>query len=168
MQKTLLVTTLFSIVAAGCTSNPELLTGKPRHRVPINSILAVAPPAPTVAPAAALTPRAKHDFKTYRYHFEFNKTHLVIPQSDSIALLVDALEAPTVLIRGRTDGPRHSLGDEQIAHGRATAARDYLIDRGIDASKIRIDAVSGGDYIAPNTTPEGRALNRRVEIQPTW
>lgn len=168
MQKTLLVATLFSLVAAGCSSKPELLSGKPRHRVPINSALVVAPPTPTVAPAAVLAPSVKREFNTYRYQFAFNKTHLVIPQSDSIALLVDALEAPTVLIRGRTDGPRHSRGDEQIAHGRATAARDYLIDRGIDASKIRIDAVSGGDYIAPNTTPEGRALNRRVEIQPTW
>lgn len=168
MRTTLLAASLLTLVAAGCSSKPELLSGKPRHRVPINSAVAVQQPAPQQVAAAVQESRTKRDFPTYRYHFAFNKTNLVIPDSDLTALLLDSLEAPSVLIRGRTDGQRHTRGDEQVAHGRATAARDFLISRGIDASKIRIDALSGGGYIAPNNTAEGRALNRRVEIQPSW
>lgn len=169
MKNASLAVMLLSLFASGCSSKPVLLSGKDRHRVPINTVAELVsatppPPAASVAPPVVV----RRNFATYRYHFAFNKTDLLIPSGDSQQLLLDAMEASVIHIRGRTDGAQHSRGDETIAHGRATAAKNYLVSRGIDPAKLHIDVVSGGGYLAPNNSEAGRALNRRVEIQPSW
>ena len=40
----------------------------------------------------------------------------------------------------------------------------YLVNSGVAANRITAQGLPMTDYIAPNTTPEGRAQNRRVEI----
>ena len=48
---------------------------------------------------------------------------------------------------------------------RAASVRDYLISKGVDASKIITTGKGETKPIASNETKEGRAKNRRVEIQ---
>jgi outer membrane protein OmpA-like peptidoglycan-associated protein len=55
--------------------------------------------------------------------------------------------------------------DARIALGRALSARNYLIEHGVSPDKITVDSQADGDFIAPNDTKAGRALNRRVEIE---
>jgi len=47
---------------------------------------------------------------------------------------------------------------------RAAATRDYLVSRGVSASRIAIDGRGSSQPIADNATAAGRAKNRRVEI----
>ncbi|MET0050995.1 MAG: OmpA family protein, partial [Candidatus Thiodiazotropha sp.] len=47
---------------------------------------------------------------------------------------------------------------------RARAVRDYLVGGGVDPNKIATWGAGEKDPIASNTTPEGRAENRRVEV----
>ena len=42
--------------------------------------------------------------------------------------------------------------------------RDYLISKGVPASRMSAKGYGSADPIASNDTPEGRSLNRRVEI----
>ena len=47
---------------------------------------------------------------------------------------------------------------------RAQSARDYLVSRGVSASRITIDGRGEREPIADNQTEAGRARNRRIEI----
>src|SRR6218665_417553 len=69
-----------------------------------------------------------------------------------------------LLIEGHTDSQGSTELNEELSYLRAVAVRDYLVDRGVDSERIRIDGRGKDQPIASNTTAEGRANNRRVEI----
>ncbi len=68
-------------------------------------------------------------------------------------------------MRGYTDSPVIDDANRKIALARALAARQYLIAQGVDPKKIRAYYKSAGGFIADNGTQEGRAKNRRVDIE---
>jgi chemotaxis protein MotB len=73
-----------------------------------------------------------------------------------------------ILVEGHTDNVpvRNSrfASNWELSVDRATSVLDYLVGQGIPGTKIKPSG--GGEYypIADNSTPEGRATNRRVEI----
>src|SRR6218665_306228 len=69
-----------------------------------------------------------------------------------------------LLIEGHTDSQGSTELNEELSYLRAEAVRDYLVDRGVDSERTRIDGRGKDQPIASNTTAEGRANNRRVEI----
>ena len=79
---------------------------------------------------------------------------------DSVGLYLTWAPRP-----GRTDAERPSAGDERIALKRAQAAMNYLVARGVPATKVSVNYLSGGDHVAEGGTAVGRAQNRRVEIE---
>lgn len=66
-------------------------------------------------------------------------------------------------ISGHTDNVGNPKANKALSEKRAQACRDYLISKGIDASRVR--AVGYGDErpVAPNDSAEGRQKNRRIE-----
>lgn len=80
-------------------------------------------------------------------------------------LLKAAKNSKHIEIRGRTDAEFDNEIDRVIALERAFRARKFLILHGIDANKIRSNSMTSGGHVAENKTPEGRAKNRRVEIE---
>jgi chemotaxis protein MotB len=75
----------------------------------------------------------------------------------------------TILINGYTDnvpiGPGGQFPSNLHLSGfRADAVADYFASIGLDRSRLYPAARGDQDFIASNATPEGRALNRRVEI----
>ena len=98
-------------------------------------------------------------------HFAFNSTQVSIPTAEASALVEEAKVAPLVLLRGRTDGTADSSAESRIAQARANAVRDYLVASGVDPTRIRTTHQPSGDHLADNRTPQGRSLNRRVEIE---
>jgi outer membrane protein OmpA-like peptidoglycan-associated protein len=100
----------------------------------------------------------------FRHYFPFASTRLNLKASDRAMLLAWVKNADRVEIRGRTDGKRFSPGDEAVAKGRATSARQWLLRHGVAPEKINVNYLSGGDYAADNATSTGRSQNRRVEV----
>ncbi len=98
-------------------------------------------------------------------HFAFNSTQVSIPTAEASALVEEAKVAPLVLLRGRTDGTADSSAESRIAQARANAVRDYLVASGVDPTRIRSTHQPSGDHLADNRNPQGRSLNRRVEIE---
>jgi outer membrane protein OmpA-like peptidoglycan-associated protein len=80
-------------------------------------------------------------------------------------MLKAANEGSSVVIRGRTDSNYTNDANQRIALARGVAARDFLIAHGVNESKIRVYFLSSGDFVADNKTVEGRAQNRRVEVE---
>lgn len=94
-----------------------------------------------------------------RYKTEFQPTPEVAELLVSVATAADRVK-----VRGRTDSVVPGSMDGKIARERALSARTFLVDRGVDPSKIEVSSLAAGDFIAPNTA-EGKSLNRRVEIE---
>lgn len=80
-------------------------------------------------------------------------------------LLKAAKEGQRIEIRGGSDEATPSPTNERVAKARAMNARKYLISNGVKAERIRTKYFSSGGFIADNSTLEGKAQNRRVEIE---
>ena len=70
-------------------------------------------------------------------------------------------------VMGHTDSTGAEAYNQALSQRRAAAVADYLVMRGV--SRARIETLGYGEQyaIADNTTPEGRAQNRRVEVRIT-
>ena len=102
---------------------------------------------------------------TFRITYPYGQTDFAPSLVLSDQLIKAAREARHIEIRGRTDAVADNPVDNRIAKQRALHARRYLISHGVEASKIRWNYLASGGNIAENKTPEGRAKNRRVEIE---
>lgn len=103
--------------------------------------------------------------KTFQIPFKRNGVTLQIPWTQETELLTLITNASQIEIRGRTDAKIRSRRDEAVALKRALVTRRYLVAHGVSPSKINLNYMSGGDFVADNETSEGRYKNRRVEIE---
>ena len=78
----------------------------------------------------------------------------------------DARAAEMIEIRGRTDELGAAQLNDVLARNRALAVRDYLHQKQLpEQTLIRVSFKGACCYVAGNDTAEGRAANRRVEIE---
>ena len=110
----------------------------------------------------AVAPQANSVFTV---RFEFGSTRVQLPAEMSAALIDESRAAPLVVLKGRTDGTTDSSAESRIARERAAAVREYLVEAGVDAARIRATYQPAGDHAADNTGAPGRAMNRRVEVE---
>jgi len=68
-------------------------------------------------------------------------------------------------VRGYTDGDKDQWIERETATQRAQKARSYLIHQGLAPDHIQVTVVPIGEHVADNATQQGRAKNRRVEIE---
>lgn len=113
-----------------------------------------------VSPASSAPANA-----VFTLRFDYGSARANLPQDAAETLLNSARNAPLIVLRGRTDGTTDAPGESRIARLRAAAVRDMLVAGGVDPQRIRETFQPSGDHVADNGTPEGRGLNRRVEIE---
>ena len=101
----------------------------------------------------------------YTVLFGFGSVQVSVPPAEAGALLEHARSASLVMLRARTDGQIEAPAESRIARERALAVRTYLVQSGVDPTRIRMTWQPVGDTVSDNDTPNGRALNRRVEIE---
>jgi outer membrane protein OmpA-like peptidoglycan-associated protein len=70
----------------------------------------------------------------------------------------------SLMIEGHTDNVGSDLTNNELSLRRAVSVRDYLIGLGVSARSIDVEGHGSRQPIADNTTFDGRARNRRVEI----
>jgi OOP family OmpA-OmpF porin len=97
---------------------------------------------------------------------------LAVPSSDSLAILDQAVDTLKrypqvhVTVAGYTDGVGTQAYNQGLSERRAKIVYDYLTSHGIDASRLEGPIGHGlNDPIDTNKTAEGRARNRRTELQ---
>jgi len=69
-----------------------------------------------------------------------------------------------IRIEGHTDSTGSTAYDEQLSLHRALTDRDVLATRGDNPRQMLVEGAGAARPIADNSTPEGRAQNRRVEL----
>lgn len=100
-----------------------------------------------------------------RVEFGFASSDFV-PDDEIARVLVPAAKAAyRINLRGFTDSMVISEDNRRLALSRALAVRQYLTAQGVDPKKVRVFYNSAGGFVADNTTPEGQAKNRRVDIE---
>ena len=104
-----------------------------------------------------------------RIHFQPNSAELTPSSYPALDRIVEFLKAnPEVRLRihGHTDiGDKDPKYNQRLSESRANAVRNYLIQKGIEPHRIQTVGHGNTKPIADNSTPQGRALNRRVEFE---
>ncbi len=100
--------------------------------------------------------------------FDTGKATITPGSSKELQLVIDVLTADATLrleVQGHTDNTGTPASNLALSQQRADAVRAYLIKTG-GVAAARLTAVGFGDTkpVAPNTTDEGKAQNRRVEL----
>jgi general secretion pathway protein A len=70
-----------------------------------------------------------------------------------------------IVIKGYTDSFGSTEYNRNLSAFRANVVKSYLIGKGIHPTRIRTMGMGDSNPLKPNTTSEGRAANRRVEIE---
>ncbi len=86
------------------------------------------------------------------------------PDLDNIVSVLKHNPGVEVVVEGHTDSQGDEAMNQQLSQKRAQAVVDYLVDKGVDASRISASGKGESMPIADNSTAEGRAQNRRIEI----
>jgi outer membrane protein OmpA-like peptidoglycan-associated protein len=83
---------------------------------------------------------------------------------DEVARALGDQGYKSILVEGHTDSVGKASDNETLSLKRAESVRTYLVSRGIPSEQIRASGLGSTRSIAENSTPDGRANNRRVEI----
>ena len=86
------------------------------------------------------------------------------PILDQFAQGVNQQASMEVKIVGHTDNTGSDAINNPLSVRRAESARDYLVARGVAASRISTEGRGSREPIADNATEAGRARNRRIDI----
>lgn len=84
---------------------------------------------------------------------------------DRIAQIMIKYPQTSILVEGHTDSTGSEAYNQQLSERRANSVKDLLVQRGVQAYRIDILGYGESRPVATNATPEGRQMNRRVEIR---
>ena len=134
-----------------------------------------APPAPAVVapvpvPAAAPSPRPTSEKVSFASDtfFDFDKT-VVKPEGkaklDALIGQIKGIALEVVIAVGHTDSVGSDKYNDRLSQRRADSVKAYLVSKGIEPNRIYTEGKGEKQPVASNKTKEGRAKNRRVEIE---
>ena len=83
---------------------------------------------------------------------------------DQIVNVLNEYKSSRFTVEGHTDSTGNKAKNLTLSQERADAVKAYLINKGIDSSRLEAKGFGQDSPIASNKTAQGRALNRRVEI----
>jgi len=103
--------------------------------------------------------------------FDYDKSE-IRPQYysdlDQVARVLQQNPGMNVEIQGHTDNVGSKRYNLPLSLRRAKAVANYLVRHGIEKGRLTVKGYWFSRPVAPNTTPEGRQKNRRVEIHPIY
>ncbi len=151
-------------IHAGCKFNRFRFSGWSTYSTPYVSNLKITTATPDMR--SKLLTEGK--LVTYGIYFDVNKDVVKAESFGTISEIAQTLkENPTVRIKiiGHTDSDGDDAKNLDLSKRRALSVKNTLVNQfGIDASRIQTDGKGETEPLAPNTTSESKAKNRRVEF----
>jgi outer membrane protein OmpA-like peptidoglycan-associated protein len=125
----------------------------------------VLPPTPTEDPL--YTSLSKDGHVALALSFLPGKPDIVadsLPLLDRVVKILQVHPDLQLTIEGHTDNTDDPRGDQLLSAQRARAVRAMLIADGVDKNRLAAVGLGGTQPVADDTTAEGRAKNRRIEL----
>ena len=119
------------------------------------------------APAAAGVSQSKITLQADTL-YDFNKSDLK-PEGkatlDKIAADLNKIKLEVIIAVGNTDSVGTDAYNMALGQRRAQSVKSYLTSKGVDGSRIYTESKGKSNPVASNATAEGRAKNRRTDIE---
>ena len=100
--------------------------------------------------------------------FDFDKA-VIKPDGksklDDLANKMRGINLEVVIAIGHADSIGTDAYNQKLSVRRAEAVKAYLVSKGIEANRVYTEGKGEKQPVADNKTAEGRAKNRRVEIE---
>jgi len=130
----------------------------------------VAKPAPAPAAKPAPAPAVTQSKITLQADtlYDFDKSTLK-PEGkatlDKIARDLSKIKLEVIIAVGNTDSVGSDAYNMALGQRRAQSVKAYLTSKGVDGSRIYTESKGKSNPVASNATAEGRAKNRRTDIE---
>jgi OOP family OmpA-OmpF porin len=127
------------------------------------SAFAQSTPAPDAASPAVQKVSVKGTAR-----FDFNKAQ--VNEEDGVKLMKEVRSMKnvtwqTITVAGHTDNIGPEPYNVKLSEKRAEAVQEFLVGKGVKPERIKTQAKGPREPVASNKTREGRAQNRRTEIE---
>ena len=99
--------------------------------------------------------------------FDIDQTLLKPAAQTSLKQLAVSLQnnpQTNILVVGHTDSTGTAAHNMDLSIRRSGAVKSFLVEQGVGGNRLTTQGKGETEPVAPNSTPEGRAQNRRVEI----
>ncbi|MDQ3058468.1 MAG: OmpA family protein [Pseudomonadota bacterium] len=127
----------------------------------------VAPPvvAPAVVPVAPVATKVTYAADAF---FDFDKS-VIKPAGkaklDDLIGKIQGINLEVIIAVGHTDSVGSDSYNQKLSVRRSEAVKAYLVSKGIEKNRVYTEGKGEKQPVADNKTAEGRAKNRRVEIE---
>ena len=139
-------------------------------QAPVVATPAPAPASATPAPAAVLVAPPAATKVTYAADafFDFNKS-VIKPEGkaklDDLIGKIKDINLEVIIAVGHTDSVGSDAYNQKLSIRRSEAVKAYMVSKGIEKNRVYTEGKGEKQPVADNKTAEGRAKNRRVEIE---
>ncbi len=134
------------------------------------------PPAPVVVPPAAAAAAAAAAVKPVQEkvtfaadaYFDFDKSKIKPEGAAKLGDLVDktkGVNLEVIIAVGHTDIVGGDAYNQKLSIARAEAVKSFLTGKGVEKNRVYTEGKGSKQPAADNKTAEGRAKNRRVEVE---
>ncbi len=148
--------------AAGCDGALEAPKAAP---APVAAAPAPAAPAPAPAPAPVAAQKVTYAADAF---FDFDKSVLK-PEGraklDDLVGKIKGINLEVIIAVGHTDSVGADAYNQRLSVRRAESVKAYLVSKGIERNRIYTEGKGEKQPVADNRNAEGRAKNRRVEVE---
>ena len=133
-------------------------------------VAAPAAPAPAARPPVVVPPAATSSKVTFAADafFDFDKSVLK-PEGkaklDELVTKTKDINLEVIIAVGHTDSVGTDAYNQKLSVRRSEAVKAYLVSKGIEKNRVYTEGKGEKQPVADNKTAEGRAKNRRVEIE---
>jgi OOP family OmpA-OmpF porin len=142
--------------------DPDLVKVAQAPVPPAPPVVTPPPPAPKPAPVNQKVTYAADAF------FDFDKSVLK-PEAkaklDELVGKLGGINLEVVIAVGHTDGIGSDAYNDKLSVRRAESVKAYMVSKGIEPNRVYTEGKGKKQPVADNKTAEGRAKNRRVEIE---
>ncbi len=155
------------LAACSANSGPCTWAGGPVCKMKKAEAPPPPPPPPAPKKMAAIPDPCAGNITLPNVNFESNSA-AVRPSSavtlDTVAEALRRCPKRQIRIEAHADSAGADAYNMQLSERRAASVRQYLIDRGASGASLSSKGFGESNPIADNSTKEGRAKNRRVEM----